>query len=275
MNQNPRHPITLKPVLFTLPGMDAVTVRSIGFPSADEAALLMDLYAPSGRSGAAPLPVVVIVPGYPDEGAQRILGCRQKEMAAVVSWAKLIAASGMAAIACENRVPAVDLDALLVHVAANASGLGVDALRIGLWACSGHVPVALSALMRGARVRPACASFCYGYTMDLDGSTEVADAAKTFGFENACAGLGIDDLVADVPLFVARAGRDEMPGLNVALDRFVAAVLTRNAAIELINYPEGPHAFDVMEESARSHEVIRRVLAFLTFHLRAAPARGE
>lgn len=275
MSETPRHPLSLKSVSYTLSGIDAVTVRAdLHAPSADGTPLSIDLYLPPGADGSS-LPVVVIVPGYVDQGMLRVLGCRHKEMAATVSWAKLIAASGAAAVAYANRSPAADLGALLSHLSSSASPLGPGPARIGLLASSGNAPVALSALMADAPVRPSCAALICGYTMDLDGASEVAEAAKMFRFENACAGRRIDDLATGVPLFIARAGGDEMPGLNAALDRFAAAALKRNLPMTLVNHPEGPHAFDVMEDSAMSQEVVRRVLQFLGFHLQpAAPGRA-
>jgi hypothetical protein len=64
-----------------------------------------------------------------------------------------------------------------------------------------------------------------------------------------------------------RAGRDQVPGLNATLDRFVAAALTRNLPVTLVNYPSGPHAFDIDDDCEASRQVIRQVLAFLKLHL--------
>ena len=62
--------------------------------------------------------------------------------------------------------------------------LGIDGNRMGLWACSGHVPNALSLLARPERTCLKCAALCYGAMLDLDGSTVVADAAREYGFAN-------------------------------------------------------------------------------------------
>ncbi len=64
-----------------------------------------------------------------------------------VSWGQLIASMGLIAIAYTNREPAADLDALLSHLRDRGQSLGIDSNCIGLWACSGHAPLALSALM--------------------------------------------------------------------------------------------------------------------------------
>ncbi len=223
----------------------------------------MDLYYPEARAECSP--AVVIVHGYNDVGFERMLGSRFKDMPSTVAWGQRMAASGMAAIAYTNRQPLADAHAVLRHIRQNAATLGIDADRIALWACSGHGPVALSLLMTEAKLR--CAALLYPMTLDLDGSSAIAEARQMFRFENACAGNGIDDLPDDVPLFIARAGKDEMPRLNEALDRFVAGALARNLPVSLVNHAQGPHAFDLMDDSDTSREIIRQTLAFLRFHL--------
>jgi hypothetical protein len=103
--------------------------------------------------------------------------------------------------------------------------------------------------------------------LDLDGSTAVADAARQFGFVNPCAGKPIEDLPLDIPLFIARAGHDQMPGLNEALDGFLAKALMRNLPITLANHPDAPHAFDLLHDSEMSREIIRQMLGFLRCYL--------
>ena len=103
--------------------------------------------------------------------------------------------------------------------------------------------------------------------MDLDGFTFTADFAKQFGFVYSCQGKSVDDLPRDVPLFVVRAGKDEMPHLNETLDRFVAKALSGNLPITFINHATAPHAFDVMDDSETSRQIIRQILAFMQFHL--------
>ena len=286
-DEDQRRALATKQVVYSLPGMGAVEVRpDLPYGSSDDGALVLDVYHPPGHGPAAgrgasssssaaasPLPAVVIVAGYPDRGFQTMLGCRFKEMGSSVSWARLIAASGMVAITYANREPAADLAAALEHVRRDAGPLGVDPTRIGLWASSGNVPLALSTLMGSSRGAFACAAFCYGLTLDSEGSTVVADAAKTYGFANAAAGKSVDDLPADVPLFLARAGRDQFAGLNDAMDRFAAQALRRNLPIRLVNHPSGPHAFDLFDDTETSRQIIREILSFLRFHLLgAAPA---
>jgi hypothetical protein len=266
--ETPQDHISRKRVVYEAPGIEAVSVRpDVVFGSRDGDALTMDVYYPPEFEDGAPLPTVVIVAGFPDPGFQRIVGCRFKEMGSSVSWARLMAASGMAAIAYTNRDPVADVHTLLRYVRENGASLGLDQNRVGIWASSGNVPLALSLLMREAQNPPKCAALCYVYMLDLGGSTGVADAAKQFGFKNPCAGKSVADLRPDIPLFLARAGADAMPRLNEALDRFVADALECDLPITLVNYASAPHAFDLFTDSETSREIVRQILEFLRFHL--------
>lgn len=271
----PQNPIAKKQVLYTAPGVDAVIVRrDETYRTTDAGALTMDLYYPPDSTSGQPLPAVVFVLGFSDVGTKKMLGCAAKEMGSYVSWARLVAASGLVAITYTNREPEADLHALLDYVRSNAASLGIDANRIGVWACSAHVPMALSLLMQKDGPHPTCAALCYGYMLDLDGSTGVAEAAAAWRFVNASAGKTVDDLPPDVPLFIARAGRDQFAGLNEALDRFLAKAVARNLPVTFVNHPEGPHAFDLDHDSETTRGIIRSILAFIRCHLRADAAEG-
>jgi hypothetical protein len=269
-----RHPMTLRPMVHRLAGMGSVHVQhDIEFVGASGASLHLDLYQPTLRGPATP--VVVIVEGYPDPGFSRMLGCRFKDMACTTSLARLIAASGMAAIAYTNCEPAADLEAVLDFVRGSAEALHVDASRLGLWGSSGHGPLTLGAIMTRAPGEIACAVLSNPYTMDLDGSTLVAEAAAAFRFVNGAAGRSVSDLPIATPLFIARSGKDEMPGLNDALDHFVAAATAAGLSVEVANHPEAAHAFDLLDDSDESRRIIAGELAFLAATLSGFPHQDE
>ena len=69
------------------------------------------------------------------------------------------------------------------------------------------------------------------------------------------------------PLFLARAGHDEIPHLNESVDRFVAAALANNVRIDLYTHPDGVHGFDIRTRDARTREIIAQTLGFLRRHL--------
>lgn len=264
------HDITKKRVVYQIPGIDAVTIRrDVEYRVTDAGVLTMDLYYPPDSKSEARIPAVVFVSGYPDPGFQKMVGCKMKEMESYISWGQLAAASGLVAITYTNREPVTDIHALLQYVRQNAAVLGIDENRIGVWACSGNVPLALSVLMQEDREYLKCAVLCYGCMLDLDGYTHMAEASKMWGFVNPCAGKSVEDLPHDIPLFIARAGQDEMPHLNETLDRFLAKAVTCNLPTTFVNHPEAPHAFDVSHDSEASREIIRQILAFMQFHLLA------
>jgi hypothetical protein len=135
-----------------------------------------------------------------------------------------------------------------------------------VWSYSGNVPNALGLLMDSPDGRYSCAALLYGYMLDLNGSTIVKDASR-FGFVTPATGRSIADMPSGLPLFVVRAGLDEMPGLNRTIDAFVVQALENNLAITLVNHREGPHAFDAVHDSDETRRIIRQVLVFLTSHL--------
>src|SRR5947207_11136839 len=135
--------ISKKRVVYTMPGVDAVTVRrDEEYRVTDAGALTMDLYYPPDAKSGARTPAVIFVTGFSDVGAQRMLGCKLKEMESYISWAQLVAASGMVAITYVNDEPAADAEAVVRHVRQNAAPLDIDENRIGVWACSGNGPTA-------------------------------------------------------------------------------------------------------------------------------------
>jgi acetyl esterase/lipase len=263
-----QYDISKKQVLYRMPGMESVTIQpDVAYRLTESGLLTMDIYYPGNRDRETPLPAVVFVLGYPDPGVQAKLGCKAKEMGSYVSWARLAAASGIVGITYTNREPEADVRALLLYIRQNAETLGIDWNRIGLWSCSGNVPLALSLLMQEGGDYLKCAVLCYGFMLDLDGSTSVAESAGQWGFVNPGAGKSVDALPRDVPLFVARAGRDQFPHLNETMDLFLFKALSCNLAISLANHASAPHAFDLWDDSEATREIIRQVLGFLRFHL--------
>lgn len=258
-------------VLYTIPGVEAVRVRrDESYRTIESGPLTMDVYYPVGAATGARLPAVLMVHGYSDAGLPNVMGRTFKEMGQTVSWAKLIAASGMIAILYSNREPVEDVESVLRHVREQADNLGIDQSRVGLWAGSGHVPLALWLLMQRERDYVKCAVLCCGFMLDADGATGVADMQKTFRFANPGAGKSVDDVRSNVPLLVVRAGHDQFAGLNESIDNFVAGALRRNLPITLVNHAESPHAFDLFHDSDTTREIIRQILSFMRCHLRAA-----
>jgi acetyl esterase/lipase len=265
MSEDARANVAKRRVVYRSPDAVRVSVDRRRYTSSSGDELPYDVYEPTDGGGAASRPAVVLVSGYNDDGMRRFFGCAAKDLGAFESWAQLIAASGLTAIAYECREPGADARAILAHVRATAASLSVDAARIGLWACSGHVPTALATAMDEPRL--GCAAFLYGYTMDLDDHREVADAAAMFRFAVPGSGRSLADVPGALPMLFVRAGADRMPGLNAAMDRLVSALLARNAPVSFVNHATGSHAFELEDDGPATRAAVRQGLTFLATHL--------
>lgn len=224
-------------------------------------ARVCDVYLPERSTG--PAPAVVLVTGYPDPGYEAFTGRKQMQIRGYQDWAKLLAASGMAAVLYSNIEPVADAGALLAFLRGEAAQLGIDPERIALWACSGNVPNAIHLAWANSAIR--CAVLLYGFMLDGEGSNSIAEASETFRFANP--NRGMENFPENTPLLVIGAGRDEFPGLNESIDSFEAEAIARNSPVSVIRYPEGVHGFDVLDDSRRSIEMIKLCVGFLRLRL--------
>ena len=262
-------------IAYSIPGVDAVTVsRDVPYRATESGALTFDVYYPPGVAPDEPRPAVLIVHGYSDAGLPNVFGMTFKEMGQPVSWARLMAASGLVTVVYSNRQPVDDVQAILQYLRDHGASVGIDASRLGLWAASGHVPLALWLLMQAERREVRCGVLSWGYMLDLHGATSVADMQRAFPFANPGAGKSMDDVRNDVPLLVVRAGRDQF-GVNESLDSFIVGALKRDLPVRLVNHAGAPHSFDLFADSEETREIIREILRFMQFHLLGPAEAGH
>lgn len=252
------------PVVYELPGMDRVTVHpDILYKTVDGQPLYANIYAPPEGEPDRRLPAVLFV---------------GRQQAQYSSWGKLAAASGLMAVTFDYspignfehlREPEQDVLDLLAYVRGQGTSLGIDVNRLGIWACSSPPVIGWRMALRDA---PAfiCCLVCYYGALNLEHLLTEADPPEVWDLLREYSlvkylGLHPDTLP---PMLVVRAGRDH-PLNNQAIDVFVAEALSQNAPLEVINYPEGRHAFDVLDDTARTRQIIQRTLAFLQTHLGA------
>ena len=220
-----RHEVTTRRVLYEIPGMQSVGVEKSAFPGANGEPLPLETYQPLSSIGDC---VVAMVEGYPSANFENHVGCKFMEMEWTISMARLIAASGMTAVTHSNREAEPDALALMKH-------LGAKYRKVGLWATSGHGPLALVAASHAT-----CAVLNNPMTKDF------------------CPGT---------PLFIIRAGKDETPGLNVDLDAFVARAFGENRPVTVVNYPEAPHSYELYVATPETRRILQQGLDFLRAHL--------
>jgi hypothetical protein len=244
-------------VVYQLP--HAGNVRE-GISYVDDARVF-DIYFP--EQVERPVPVVVLVTGYPDPGFEERVGMKQMQVQAYRDWAKLLAASGMAAVIYSNVEPVEDAFTLLDFLRCKADELQIDPARIAVWSCSGNVPNAINILHKDSAVR--CAALLYGFMLDTAGSVMIKEIAQTLGFANPHEGM--ENFPENTPILVIGAGKDEFSGLNESIDNFEAEAVARNSPVSVIRYPQGVHAFDSLDDSQRSIEMIKLCLGFLRLRL--------
>lgn len=267
----------MKPVVYTVPGMDKVEVRrDLVYRTEGAQQMKADVYLPPG--GAARRPVVVFIHG----GVGDDVPLRPKDWGIYQSWGRLAAASGYVAVVFNHRVgfpdPRLatatgDLRALLDFLRTHASEWRADPERVALAAYSAGGPM-LAPALRGELPGVRCVLAFYALLEIADSSFHrehlTAEELKRYSPREALLAPGH----ADLPLFVARGGRDQIPGFNDWMARFLETAIAQNAELTLMIHPTGVHGFDNQNDDERSREIIRATLEFLRLHLAAAAERG-
>jgi acetyl esterase/lipase len=263
-----------RPVVYRLPDMDRVSVISnLKYSEVDNPYLLMDVYIPPDIKPHERRPVVVFIHG--GAGPEH----RPKDWGMFQSWGRLVAAAGMVTVMFTHRFSpppnlllaeaASDLSAALQYLRSNAESYQADGDRMGVcaWSSGGEL---LTPLLRERPVFVRCLVAFYAL-LDVQqyappGNAEVLRYLKAF---SAIAALP-EDASTLMPMLIVRAGQDEIPTLNDALDRFVAKALAANAPITVTNYPAGGHGFDSFDnkgDEGRSKEIVRSSIEFMRTHL--------
>lgn len=262
--------IVMMPVVYHVPGMDKVKVRTnLKYTSVNNPHLLMDVYTPPGLKKGERRPAVLFIHG--GAGAEST----PKNWGIYISWGKLVAASGLVGVTFTHRLgypkpllteSASDVSAAIEYVRANADALNIDKDRICLAAYSAGGPL-LSLAMRDKPSYVRCLVAFYAFLdiqqSDLHRQHETAEMVKAF---SPIAYL-TKDASKIAPLFIARAGLDAIPTMNDSIDRFISAAIANNAPITVVNHPQGVHGFDNQNDDDRSREIIRSAIDFMKGHL--------
>ena len=182
---------------------------------------------------------------------------------------QVIAASGVIGVIPDKRYRrgqtvegSQDIRALLAFLKDNAGKYSADGSRVCLWAFSAG-GMLLNVGMCGDLPQIKCLVNFYG-VVDVGRLPDVPKEAAESDY-NSIVRLRRDPGKLP-PTLIARAGKDR-PHLNEGIDKFVSESLAKNLAIELINYPEGQHGFDLYDDNDRSRQIVRRALQFMRENL--------
>ena len=152
-------------VVFELPGMDKVIVKkNIPYLNSSDSILKMDIYYPPNFDFKSKIPTIIVIYGFTDIAAKKLIGQQFRSWIAYTSWCKIIAASGMAAIVYET----VDIRSLEKYLQSNQDKLMIDIDRIGAYVCSGHTPTVVNHILNSLNNIFKCMAIYYGMILTQD-----------------------------------------------------------------------------------------------------------
>ncbi|MGI8497295.1 MAG: alpha/beta hydrolase [Gemmatimonadaceae bacterium] len=266
---------------YKLPGTARMTVRAgIAYKtvptangSAEPVALKLNVYAPPGLARGKALPALLLVPGgiIPGEGPM------PREWTAYDAWGRLAAASGLVGITADHRMTVADnvdeasadlLDAI-AYVRAHAAEFHVDPTRLCVQFHSAGGPIS-GVLLRDPPPYLRCVVLYYPY-LDLEHLRRDTPFRKAYPAAHAdslsayspAGALARVDPARLPPIFLARAGRDQIPYLNESNARFLDTAVARGVTIDFMLHATGQHGFDIANHDNRSRQIMAASLAFV------------
>jgi len=256
-------------VVLELPGMDKVIVKKgIPYLNSSDSTLKMDIYYPPNFDFKRRIPTIIVVYGFTDKAQRIIAGQQLRSWMPYLTWCRIIAASGMAAVVYETVDPENDLLSLEKYLKSNQDKLMIDMDKIGAYTCSGNTPTAICSILNSSNNIFKCAAIYYGLilTQDFEYLSQIDTLSQKMGFKTPRLG-DLKEWNKNIPILFVRAGLDNVPYLNQAFKNFYAKALDQNLPLTLINYSNGLHAFDIYNDNDTTRQIIKTTLDFWKFNL--------
>lgn len=267
--------ILTKPIVYSVPGMERVQAKTdVTYKRDDGTDLKMDIYGPPSLPSEARVPAVFFIHGGwipPD------LNPKPKDWGVYRSYGRLAAASGFVGVTFNHRYhgwdeanfarSVSDVADAIAFVRDHAAEYHVDPGRICLWAFSGGGPHLTAALREPADYVRCIVS--YYALLDLGVATgfgTVALPAETVERYSPVRYIRADNPTIP-PVFIARAGLDGA-AINQSIAEFTDRAFAHGVTIEVANHPAGRHGFDILDDDARSREIVARTIEFIREHTR-------
>lgn len=235
--------VTRTGLAWQVPAMEAAEIRAdIVYTGSGPGERAFDLYLPAGLPAGETCAAVIFVNGVGDPPDNPV-----KSWQAYRDWARAVTTRGLAGILYETEggeAPA-NLAAILDWMRAHGREHGIDPSRIGVFASSANVTVALPALVTAAARDLRCATIYYGST-------------------------DVDSLRTDLPVLYIKSEKDGA-GLNAGIDRLWQRARENSLPWTMVVARGLPHAFDAVDVSEASRALVQQTLEFWAAHLNPLP----
>jgi dienelactone hydrolase len=213
---------------FAGPSPNLTVTSDVEYGRAGTTRLAMDVFKPAGEAGKGGPALIFFNRATGAERSQGFYG----------AWARAAASQGLVAVLPDLREgsEAADFRVLLSYLDAHAREHGIDGIAV--YAGSGNVYAAFPLVEDPALTSIKAAVIYYG-------------SAPVTQFR------------LDLPVLYVRAGLDRPP-VNESIASLAALAIAQNAPLTLINYAGGHHAFEMVDDSEATRQVIDETVVFVT-----------
>jgi acetyl esterase/lipase len=244
--------------------------------------LLYDVFLPP-ESDSIRAGVIFIHGGLVAGSTERV--SPKDQLPAYAQWGRLVAASGLIGITFSHRLTtsdnvdtaAVDVLNLVREVRRRSAEWRLDPERLCVAAFSAGGPLTSMFMSdsAGAVHGVRCIALYYPF-LDMEHAAVISPFRQPHVEPRLSrlrsyspAGRLYSRSGRLLPLLVARAGQDVIPGINSSIDRFMISALLTNQPVDFYSHPEGRHGFDLATaDDARAEYILRATLSFFQEHLR-------
>jgi len=255
-----------RPVVLA-PDTTPIDIRQgIDYKARPELHIAMDVYRPKTTMLA---PAVLLVHGGPIGS----LPVEPRTAGQLQSLGRLLASRGLVAVTFSHRLTsanaldtaATDIRDAAAYIVSHAEVLGVDASRLCVWAISAGGAL-IAPTVRAFHDRVRCIVSYYNVLTPSLLQEAIGSGAPIPQTTPSLSDLMTRDSLNLPAIFIVRAGKDN-PRLNAGIDQFVATAVQRGTELELHAYPDGHHAFDIVDDTDASRRLLLQTLDFLKAHL--------
>ena len=238
----------VNPSIYDIPAMYEVTIKDLKFNSITEPiqSLPMKIYYPPNWKTGQMLPAVILANDWPQGGKWTSLNYPLSTLGLLSNyegWGRIIAANGLIAVAYETAYPD-DLEAVVKYIQDNATDLGIDATRLGLFGESSN------SMLVGSFSNQENRGYIK-FAVYLVGDAELADSPWYQPSVDACKQYGcyfgelpkVTKMRTDLPIFVVNVGNLSPDGV-ADMNYYLQQVKEQGIPMTYVYFAAGYDGFD-------------------------------